>query len=79
MKTPVKWSIIIPAILAIYLAVMVVMGWDSYQAGMTSGVLYFGGTAITILCIILLHFHLKRTEGRKKLSVKSKEDGKTSE
>ena len=52
-------AIIIPAILFVYLIVMVVLGWDSYVSGATSPLLYFGGTAVCILCIVLLHFNLK--------------------
>lgn len=59
-------SIIIPAILAIYLVVMVVMGWDSFMAGLTSPVLYFGGIVVVALCIILLHFHFKKRESKSK-------------
>ncbi|MBD5226142.1 MAG: hypothetical protein HDS68_09330 [Bacteroidales bacterium] len=59
-------AIIIPAILLIYLIVMVVLGWPSYQSGATSALLYFGGTAICLLCIVLLHFNLKRTAARRK-------------
>ncbi len=59
-------AIIIPAILFIYLAVMVVLGWPSYASGATSGLLYFGGTALCLLCIVLLHFNLKRTAKRRK-------------
>lgn len=59
-------AIIIPGVLLIYLIVMVVLGWPSYQSGATSGLLYFGGTAICILCIGLLHLNLKRGRGAKK-------------
>ena len=59
-------AIIIPAILFIYLTVMVVLGWPSYTSGATSGLLYFGGTALCLLCIVLLHFNLKRTAKRRK-------------
>ena len=59
-------AIIIPAILFIYLTVMVVIVWPSYTSGATSGLLYFGGTALCLLCIVLLHFNLKRTAKRRK-------------
>jgi len=65
MRQILRRSIIIPAILAIYLVVMVVMGWDSFMAGLTSPVLYFGGIVVA-LCIILLHFHLKKRESKSK-------------
>lgn len=61
-------AIIIPAILFVYLIVMVVLGWDSYVSGATSPLLYFGGTAVCILCIVLLHFNLKRSARRRKSS-----------
>lgn len=59
-------AIIIPSILLVYLIVMVVLGWDSYVSGATSGLLYFGGTLICLLCIVLLHFNLKRSARRRK-------------
>lgn len=59
-------SVIVPVILAIYLVAMVVMGWDSYTAGLTSPLLYFGGTAIVAVCILLLHLHLKKRESHPK-------------
>lgn len=55
-------STVIPVLLLIYLAVMVVLGWPDYVAGRTSAALYFGGTALTIVVIILLHFNLKKRE-----------------
>ncbi len=61
-----KRAIIIPAILSVYLIVMVVLGWPSYVSGATSALLYFGGTAICLLCIVLLHFNLKRSAIRRK-------------
>lgn len=60
MKKKIDWSVIIPAILLVYLGIMVVLGWESYLCGATSPWLYFGGTALTLACIILLHFHLRR-------------------
>lgn len=45
---------------------MVVLGWPSYTSGATSGLLYFGGTTLCLLCIVLLHFNLKRTAKRRK-------------
>jgi hypothetical protein len=58
--------IIIPALLLIYLIVMMVLGWPSYCQGQTSPTLYFGGSALCVACIVLLHFHLKRTAKRRK-------------
>lgn len=54
--------IVIPAVLLIYLAVMVVLGWPDYVRGATSPQLYFGGTALTLAVIVLLHFTLKKQE-----------------
>ncbi|MDE6283064.1 MAG: hypothetical protein K2L97_03635 [Muribaculaceae bacterium] len=58
MKGKINMAVVIPAILAVYLIVMMVLGWDSYRAGATSPLLYFGGSAVVMVCIILLHFHL---------------------
>lgn len=60
-----KRAIILPAIQLIYLIVMVVLGWPNYAAGYTSGWLYFGGTALCVGCIVLLHFNLKRAAKRR--------------
>lgn len=57
-----KRSTVIPVILLIYLAVMVVLGWPDYVRGATSPALYFGGTALTVAVIVLLHFNLKKRE-----------------
>ena len=61
-----KRSTVIPVILLIYLAVMVVLGWPDYVRGATSPALYFGGTALTIAVIVLLHFNLKKREEYRK-------------
>lgn len=59
-------AIVIPGLLLVYLIVMVVLGWPSYQSGATSGLLYFGGTALCLRCIVMLHFNLKRAALRRK-------------
>ena len=64
-KVP-KRAIIIPAILSVYLIVMVVLGWPSYVSGATSPLMYFGGTILCVACIVALHFNLKRAAARKK-------------
>lgn len=51
---------VVPAVLFVYLAVMVYLGYPDYVAGATSPWLYFGGTAFTVLVIILLRFNLKK-------------------
>ena len=51
---------LVPAVLLIYLGVMVYLGYPDYVAGATSPWLYFGGTAFTILVIVLLRFNLKK-------------------
>ena len=53
---------VIPAVLLVYLAVMVWLGYPDYVAGATSPALYFGGTAFTLLVIVLLRFNLKKRE-----------------
>ena len=57
-----KRSTIIPLILLIYLAVMAYMGWDKIATGQMSQLEYFGIVGITFVCIIFLHFNLKRRE-----------------
>lgn len=55
-------STVLPACLAIYLAVMAVIGYDGYAGGQTSPLMYFGTIAVTIVIIVLLHFNLRRRE-----------------
>lgn len=69
-----KRSTVIPVILLIYLAVMAYMGWDKVATGQMSQFEYFGIVGITFVCIVFLHFNLKRREAlrraRKELSRK---------
>lgn len=60
MKIRIKKYDLVPALLFIYLCVMVWLGYPGYVAGATSPALYFGGTAFTLLVIILLRFNLKK-------------------
>lgn len=62
MRRVLRKSVWIPALLALYLIVFVVLGWGSFVAGLTSPLLYLGGTAVVAICIALLHFHLKKRE-----------------
>lgn len=58
---------VVPAILFVYLCVMVWLGYPDYVAGATPAWFYFGGTAFTILVIVLLRINLKkRAEYRKR-------------
>ena len=58
----VKRSIIIPAALLVYLAVMAAIGYPEYASGRTSALYYFGVIAITLVVLVLLHFSLRRRE-----------------
>lgn len=53
---------LIPLVLLIYLGVMIYLGYPSYKAGLTSPLLYFGGSVFTVLVIILLRFTMIRRE-----------------
>ena len=55
-------SVLIPAVLAVYLAVMAVIGWPDYASGRTSALQYFGTIGVTLIILVLLHFNLKRRE-----------------
>ncbi|MDE7119279.1 MAG: hypothetical protein K2O10_01580 [Muribaculaceae bacterium] len=55
-----KKQIVLPAVLLVFLLLMVWLGYDSYRRGLTSPQLYFGGTALTLCCIAGLWFHLGR-------------------
>lgn len=55
-------STLIPAVLALYLAVMASIGYPEYAAGRTSATYYFGIIGVTIVILILLHFSLKRRD-----------------
>ena len=58
----IKRSTLVPILLFIYLIVMASIGWREYAIGKTSALYYFGIIGITVVCIILLHFSLKRRE-----------------
>lgn len=55
---PVKKSTWLPALLLVYLAVMSWIGRGELAAGHT--LYYFGIIGLTLLCIITLHFFLRR-------------------
>ena len=55
-----KKSIFIPAVLLIYLAVMAYMGRDKFIAG--NYLEYFGILVVTLLCIVILFFTLRKQE-----------------
>ena len=59
-------SILIPAVLFVYLVVMAVLGYPEYVAGHTSASMYFGIIAITLVVLVLLHFSLRRKERLRK-------------
>lgn len=55
-----KKSTYIPLILLVYLGVMSYIGRDEFFAG--NYLYYFGIIGITLLCIILLHFFMKKRD-----------------
>lgn len=57
--------VIIPALLLVYLIVMAVLGWSNYRTGGISATLYFGGIAVTLVCIWLLRLNLLRAQRRR--------------
>lgn len=65
MKIKLRRSVVLPVLLFVYLCFMVYKGWPMYVAGVTSPWLYFGGTAVVIACILLLHFNLRAAEHRR--------------
>lgn len=56
----IKKSKLIPAILLIYLCIMAYMGREKLLAG--SYLEYFGILVVTLLCIVVLHFTLRKQE-----------------
>ena len=56
----IKKSKLIPAILLIYLCIMAYMGREKLLAG--SYLEYFGILVVTLLCIVILHFTLRKQE-----------------
>ncbi len=55
-----KKSTYIPLLLLIYLAVMSYIGRGEFYAG--NYAYYFGIIGITLLCIVLLHFFMKKRD-----------------
>lgn len=66
---PMKKSTYIPLLLLMYLGVMSYIGRGEFLAG--NYLYYFGIIGITLLCIILLHFFMKK---RDKLRRQREED-----
>lgn len=63
MKQSSPWrrrSTVIPALLLVYLAVMCYIGRGELERG--NYAYYFGIIAATLLCIVLLHFTLRKRE-----------------
>lgn len=63
-KRRIRWSIIVTTLLLIELIVMLILGWDDYCAGLTSPMLYYGGSGVVLICIILLYRWLQKAEQR---------------
>lgn len=61
----VKRSTWLPVLLLIYLAVMAYMGIPSLKTGQTKPGEYAAIIVITLVCIALLHFFLKKRENRR--------------
>ena len=59
-------SIIIPAALLVYLAVMSYIGYPAYHSGEMSSLYYFGVIGATLLVIFLLHLNLRRRDRLRK-------------
>lgn len=57
-----KRSVMIPALLLVYLGVMAVLGYPEYAGGRTTAASYFGIIGITFVVIILLHFNIKHRD-----------------
>lgn len=53
-------STLIPLLLLVYLAVMAYIGRGEFQRG--NYLYYFGIIGATLVCIVLLHFVMKRRE-----------------
>ncbi len=54
--------VFIPAVLAVYLVIMSIIGLQGLKTGETSLAQYIGTIVITAGIIVLLHFHLKKRE-----------------
>lgn len=56
----IKRSTLIPSLLFVYLCVMAYIGRREFFSG--NYLFYFGVIGVTLVCIVLLHFVLKRKE-----------------
>lgn len=70
----IKRSTLIPCLLVIYLAVLAYIGWPEYQRGATSALYYYSIIVLTLICIVLLHFSLKRRERLRREREQQKEN-----
>ncbi len=59
-----KKSTLIPLILTVYLIGMAAWGYHFWADGTYSSLRYFGVIGVTLVIIVLLHFHLKKYPGR---------------
>lgn len=71
-----KRSVLIPAALLVYLAVLAVPGYSRYADGEMVAVEYFGILAVSVAAIVALHFTLRR---RERLRAEREEDIRRSE
>lgn len=55
-------SIVIPAVLLIYLGVMAYMAWPAYRAGEFPAWQYFGTIGLTLGIVVALHFIIKKRD-----------------
>jgi TRAP-type uncharacterized transport system fused permease subunit len=55
----IKKTILIPAMLLVYLIVMATLGYPDFARGKSSAAEYFGTIAISLLAIVLLYFNFR--------------------
>lgn len=53
----IKKTVLIPAMLLVYLIVMATLGYPDFARGKSSAAEYFGTIAISLLAIVLLYFN----------------------
>lgn len=68
-------SIVIPAVLLVYLGVMAYMAWPAFRAGEFAAWQYFGTIGLTLAIVVALHFLIKK---REQLRREREEDSKKS-
>lgn len=61
-----KKSTLVPLLLTVYLIIIAATGYNRWADGTYSSLRYFGIIGVTLLIIVVLHFHMKKYPRRRR-------------